>query len=372
MGPIAILGAGGFVGTRLVETLLLGGASEVKAIVRSYRSFASLARFGSPLTITLADAENPAALAQAIQGCSAVVNLTTGTPASIQRSTRAIVQACSEAKVPRFIHMSSAVVYGEVSSPDLADDAPPLSKHWMPYAKAKSAAEVFLRQRQPSLPFQLSVLRPGIVWGPRSQHTLHIVNGLLSRSAWLVDQGQGICNTVYVDNLVAGILACCVDPGDISGFYNVGDAETITWRDFYAAFAEHCAYDMNRALRVSGDSFPWSLRSAIDYVQNFPGINALYHIAKTKLPDGLKASIKARLAGQPVYDSLAQPYAQKPSVDRELWHLQKVQYKLPIAKFQKRFGFKPPVSFEQGARRACDWLSFLGHKPVAAKLARST
>ena len=44
---IAIIGAGGFVGTSLVEALTLHGTADVRAIVRRFRSFAGLSRFGA-------------------------------------------------------------------------------------------------------------------------------------------------------------------------------------------------------------------------------------------------------------------------------------------------------------------------------------
>jgi nucleoside-diphosphate-sugar epimerase len=81
--------------------------------------------------------------------------------------------------------MSSAVVYGEVTSPNIADDSDPICKHWMPYARAKAAAEVFLRNVLSSSPVEIALLRPGIVWGPRSPHTLGIVESLLQKRAFL-------------------------------------------------------------------------------------------------------------------------------------------------------------------------------------------
>src|SRR4051812_11451891 len=111
MSSIAIIGAGGFVGTRLVESLYLDGAAEPRAVVRSFRNFASLSRFGPLLRIEVADAEvGGPALRRALQGVSTVVNLTTGSPASIDRTTRAIYETSLSAGARRLIHLSSAVV----------------------------------------------------------------------------------------------------------------------------------------------------------------------------------------------------------------------------------------------------------------------
>jgi uncharacterized protein YbjT (DUF2867 family) len=44
-GKIAVIGASGFIGSRLIERLVLEQAAEVKAIVRNVSSYPRLARF---------------------------------------------------------------------------------------------------------------------------------------------------------------------------------------------------------------------------------------------------------------------------------------------------------------------------------------
>jgi nucleoside-diphosphate-sugar epimerase len=364
MGTITIIGAAGFVGTRLVESLVLGGHTNIRAVVRSYRSFASLSRFGPAITLTLADAESSAALVPALRGSSVVVNVTTGVPASIIRTTKAIHEACVAARVPRLIHLSSAVVYGEVTSPQVADDSAPLTGHWMPYARAKAAAEIWLRERMSSTSLQVAVLRPGIVWGVRSPHTLAAVRALLDKTAYLVDGGKGIFNSIYIDNLVACIRACCAHRGSVTGFYNVADRELLTWRDFYAAFAAPFGYDMARMPVVSARRFPWSAQALVDYLCALPFVSGLYYGLKSRLPDPVKAKVKALLAGHYNYEGHAHKYVTRPLVERELWSLQRVRHKLPAAKIAHRLGFTPPVTFAEGVKKTLRWLEFVGYTPA--------
>ncbi len=372
MTDIAIIGAGGFVGSRLTESLVLSGHTDVRAIVRSYRNMAGLCRFGSTVDVRRADAEVAASLADALAGARTVVNVTTGPPAGIVRSTNTIYDACVQAGVRRFIHLSSAVVYGDVLT-QIEDDAPPLDKHWMPYARAKAAAEVWLRTRVGRDALDLVVLRPGIVWGVRSPHTIDIARSLASKSAFLVGGGAGVFNGIYIDNLVASISACSAHEGSAAGFYNVGDRETITWREFFEVLGEPLGCDMRRLAEVSGDRFPRSLGSTVDTIQSLPLVNELYHRLKTRVPDGLKAAIKARLEGQYDYSRHGASYAAAPSVSRELWHLQRVRHKLPIDKFAQTFDFSTPVSFLDGIRKTTLWLETLGLvQPVRHQQSKET
>jgi nucleoside-diphosphate-sugar epimerase len=366
---IAIIGAGGFVGSRLTESLVLAGHAGIHAVVRSYRNTAGLCRFGSSIDVRRANAEEMLSLSEALAGVHTVVNVTTGAPAAIVRSTSAIYTACVRAGVSRFVHLSSAVVYGDVLTP-LGDDDPPVAKHWMPYARAKGAAEVWLRERLPSDKLDVVVLRPGIVWGVRSPHTMEFAKALCGKSTYLVDGGRGIFNGIYIDNLVACILAACGHPGHAAGFYNVGDRETVRWQEFFGALGEPLGCDPSRLPQVSGDRFPRSVSSTIETLQALPPVNELYHRLKTRIPDGVKAGIKARLEGDYRYDRVAAAYSDAVPVDRELWHLQRVRHKLPIEKFGRTFAFEPPVSFPDGIRKTIAWLQTLGMVPSSYSVSK--
>ncbi len=278
-------------------------------------------------------------------------------------STRSILEACVAADVPRLIHISSAVVYDEVVSPTLDDDSPPLTQHWMPYAKAKASAEIWLREQLAVVPCQIAVLRPGFVWGVRSPHTMSVINSLLEKRAYLVRDGQGVFNSIYIDNLVACIRTCIDHPDDVRGFYNVADREFVTWRDFYSALAGPLGYDMSQIPSVAGDRFPWSVRAALEYVQLLPVMNDLYYWLRGRLPDRVKSRMKKLLLGKYEYGREVTSYVTQPTVDREVWHLQKVVHKLPTTKFAGKFGFTPPLTFEEGFRRTVHWLAFLGSVP---------
>lgn len=320
--------------------------------------------------IEVADAGDPAALARAIRGAATVVNLTTGAPAGIVRTTKAIFEACCAAGARRLVHLSSAVVYGTVESPDVNDDSPPDTRHWMPYARAKADSEVWLRGQMPAAPCEVIVLRPGLVWGARSPHTLSFMTAILGKKAYLVDGGKWVFNAIHVDNLVACIQVCHEHRGNATGFYNVADREALTWRDFYEAFAPSLGCEVGRLPSVLGDRFPWSAPALVDYFRSLPLMSDLYHRLKAGLPENAKARIKGFLSGRCNYEGVAASYATKPLVDRELWSLQRVKHKLPTRKFERQFGFIPPVSFEEGARRALSWLRALGYAPSQTEVSR--
>lgn len=357
MKSIAVIGAGGFVGSRLVESCLLGEVKGVCAVVRSPRSLGKLCRFGSNLKVKMVDAENADILSEAIKGYSTVVNVTLSQ--RITKSTKTIYSACVAAGVKHFIHLSSAVVYGQVDSPTINDDSPPLTKHWMPYARAKAYSELFLREVSSSSPVEITVLRPGIVWGPCSTWSINAARDLSNNTAYLVGDGEGVCNSIYIDNLISCILTFCRDETDASGFFNVSDAEFVTWRDFYESLAGYLRYDMSKIPNVPSDHFRPSLNSFLNDAKS----HHIYIKIKDKIPENTRALIKIwykkKFVSHKNYNDSSKKLM-KPQVTREMWHLQTVRYELPNAKFSKRFNYKPPVSFCKGTHMTINWLKFIG------------
>ena len=198
---VAVIGACGFVGSQLVEHLASTGETQVRAIGRNPHKLELLSCGTGTVTKHVADAQRPRSLQTAIAGADVVINLVTGSPSTIRRSTRTLYRACVAANVSRLVHLSSAVVYGAVESPLINDDSPPIRGHWMPYARAKAAAERELHAQFGKGDLQITVLRPGIVWGPHSPHILEIARSLCQKRAFLVNDGEGIFNSIFIANL---------------------------------------------------------------------------------------------------------------------------------------------------------------------------
>jgi nucleoside-diphosphate-sugar epimerase len=361
-GAIAILGAGGFVGARMLEMSFLAGRTDIVPVVRSFRSVARVANLG--MSHRLGDASQPESLERALAGCEVVVNLTTGDPADILRTTRSIYRAAVASGVRRLIHASSATVYGQVAQPDLPDDSPPQLDHWMPYAREKGLAENFLRDMMAERRLDIVVLRPGLIWGPRSPWVIRPAVQLASGSAYLVGDGGGICNLIYVDNLVRSIEAVIAHPQQVSGFYNVADDETTTWREYYAAFAAGLGVDPATVHTVPADRFRTGLGGLAEELKKLPP----YQWLKYRLSPETKSAIKLRLKLAFDRDGPAQSgNSASPEVTRDMWHLQTTRHPLPTSRFKAAFGHQNRSSFASGLAASLAWLRFTGFDQVRAQ-----
>ncbi|HWA87440.1 MAG TPA: NAD(P)-dependent oxidoreductase [Opitutus sp.] len=353
---IAIIGASGFVGTRLVEHFHLGDDTEVVAVVRRPSSLALPSRFA--METAVADALDPDAMARAISGSSVVIHAALGDPAQIERMPVTLCLAAASAGVRRLVYLSSASVHGE-NPPPGTDEATPLhTNQLMDYNRAKARAELkfFSECRRHSLIG--FALRPSVVYGPRSRWIADLATELIEGRAWLYQDGHGICNSIYIDNLVHAVACCAHATDDAAGVYLVGDAEEVTWEQFYHAAALHLDVprsDIHQISRLPAFKFTWQ-----DRANRAAASTVVQHLLPF-VPHSLKRSARAVLAAAATTarpDTYALPESPRPRVTQELALLQQCAWKFPHARAAAHLDYRPVVSFAEGMRRSCAWWRF--------------
>ena len=359
MAPrIAVLGASGFVGSRLVELWHLSGWAQVRPVVRNVASLARLARFDLPWQ--LADACDQEALAAVFQGCDAVVNLVVGDPDVIVATATASYRAAEAAGVKRLVFMSSGSVHGQAPDPGTDETSTLHTHHRFAYNNAKVRAERVLTELRSKGNVELSILRPGIVYGPRSRWVSDIADQLLSHSAYLINEGQGICNSIYVDNLIEAIrLALTVPQADREVFI-VGDRERVTWRDFYQHLAVGLGRDLSRVHLLEPPSFETGFSDRLNGLRVSKPVQALLPLVPSTLKEAVKGAIKG-VSAPPSPSPWSLPVKPGPQITKEFAALQQCSVQLPSTKAEAILGYLPTLSFAEGMRRSLGWLRFAGY-----------
>jgi nucleoside-diphosphate-sugar epimerase len=141
---IAVLGASGFIGSRVVEALHLSQRAEVRPVVRRYAGLARAARFD--LDFRVAPATDFAALSTAFAGCDVVIHAIAGDPSVILGTLEAPYRAAQAAGVRRIVYLSSASVHGQSPAPGTDESTPLNDRQPLAYNNAKVQAERKLLQ----------------------------------------------------------------------------------------------------------------------------------------------------------------------------------------------------------------------------------
>ena len=179
---------------------------------------------GIGLPEVLADISDDAAVRTAVSNHDAVIHLAAkvnvvGPEAEYERvnvhGTRAVVNACVTAGVPRLVHVSSPSVAhaGRSLIGRGADPADPATARG-PYARSKAAAELIALDADRA---ELAVVavRPHVVWGPGdTQLVARVVDRARRGRLPFIGSGAALVDTTYVDNAVEALIAAldhCVD-----------------------------------------------------------------------------------------------------------------------------------------------------------------
>ena len=344
MTRVAVLGANGFIGNRTVEMLHASGPYDVRPIVRRASAAALPRRFD--LDVRVADGRDRAALADAFQGCDSVVVSLAGDPSTITGVIDPIYQAAHETGVRRLIYLSSASVHGQAPASGTDERSPLSDRQPLAYNNAKVAAERRLEQLGQPGGLETVILRPGIVFGPRSQWIGGWADEVLSGGAYLVEGANGLCNAVYVDDVVRAILLAMTATQASGRAYLLGQHEPVTWRDLYAPICE--------ALGVEIGNLPDCPLNAAR-PEPAPRAHPLRRFIRRRVPKGVRTGIQSAVRHRP---------ANRPFVSLERAHLQTAQYVPPWTRARDELGYEPAVSFEDGVRHSIEWLVFAGYPVV--------
>jgi nucleoside-diphosphate-sugar epimerase len=231
---ILVTGATGFIGGRVCERLVQAGFKNVRGLVHDFSHAPRVARL--PIELCQGDLMNPKSVKDALADCKIVFHLGLGPGPGIASGTRNLLKTAGDAHVERFVHISTTSVYGLKPAANAATEEARPRPTGNEYSDYKLAAErtvqYFITRGLPA-----AILRPSIVIGPYSHWSIGVINQLRQGNYQLIDEGNGLCNTTYVDNLVDAMLLAAQKPEAVGQIFTITDGERITWGDFVRAHA---------------------------------------------------------------------------------------------------------------------------------------
>jgi nucleoside-diphosphate-sugar epimerase len=246
-----VTGGSGFIGGRLIESLV-GDGYTVRALARSRSSADAVAALGAePVRGELGDAES---LRSAAAGCELAFHAAakvedSGPWAEFERDnvhgTRNVVEACAAAGVRRLVHVSTeAVLIAGEPLVGVDETAPLRTDSRAPYPRSKALAEEVVRGRAPANPvgpgseaeeptgMDSVIVRPRFVWGAGDRTLLPGMVAMVrsGRFAWIGGGGH-LTDITHVDNVVRG-LRLAAEKGRSGEAYFVTDGEPVVFREF--------------------------------------------------------------------------------------------------------------------------------------------
>lgn len=242
-----VTGSNGFLGVSLVQRLLARGETDVRCLVRSgsnCRRLEALLAPGARAQMFVGSLATPAAAADALADVDVVFHLAAslkGAPADMFLNTvvtsKNLLEAVVAAGRPlRLVLVSSFSVYGVAGLPwgIRFDESVPLEPHPErrdPYAQVKLRQERLFREYAERHRLPLTVLRPGVIYGPDGSPFSNRV-GLRLPGLLLHVGGSTRLPLSYVDNCAEAIAVAGSSEAARGEAFNVHDDELLSARQY--------------------------------------------------------------------------------------------------------------------------------------------
>ncbi len=240
---LLITGIGGCIGQRIAELAVARGI-KVRGLQRSPDTSDLAGRLG--IEMIAGSVTDPEIAHRACKDIDLVIHTAAivkeeGDLAEFRKvnveGTLTMAHAAKQAKVKAFVQLSSVVVYG-VRYPKYVTESGPFYQGKNPYCltKLESDQQVLALNNPPD--FGVIVIRAGDVYGPRSvPWVIRPLEMMRSRKFFLLNNGRGVMNHVYVDNLVDAIFLA-LEQEAYGEAFNITDGCETTWKDYYQRLAK--------------------------------------------------------------------------------------------------------------------------------------
>lgn len=252
---ILITGSNGFIGVKVVETLLEYGFSNLRCCVRTSsrleRLKEMLGRFpaGKNVELVAGDLVSRDDCREAAEGVSIVYHLAAGMEKSFAGAfmnsalaTRNLMDAFLEFGQPkRFVNVSSFAVYsnlklkrGALLDENCAlEDAP--QERFDAYCFGKLKQEELVKEYGNRRKLPYVIIRPGAVFGPGKRELSGRI-GIDTFGFFIHLGGSNRLPLTFVSNCAEAIVLAGLKPGVEGEIFNVVDDELLTSRQFLRAY----------------------------------------------------------------------------------------------------------------------------------------
>lgn len=342
-----VTGAPGWLGTRLVQSLVKGvvdvpslGPSDrkVRCLVLPDADASELEALGPQVEIVRGDVTDAASLEPLFAGSkgatvfhsAGIVHPSKGTKQFWDvnvEGTRNMIEAAKKHGVRRFVHVSSNSPIGTNPAKDHVFDESAPYDPYMTYGKTKMEAELVVKRAHETGDIETVIIRPPWFYGPGQppRQTLFF-EMIRDGKAPIVGSGENRRSMAYVDNICQGLLLC-------------EKVEKAAGQIYWIA-----------------DRRPYPMNEIIDTIERVMekdfGVTCAHK--RMKLP-GFASEVAW------VVDATIQgvgAYHQKMHVLSEM----NKTIACTIAKAEKELGYDPKVDLEEGMRRSIQWMLDRGEK----------
>jgi len=269
MAKVFINGAGGFVGSHIVEAFCREGHQVTASDIQG-ADFSIPKKAGAK--IVPADITDPKAVKEVVAGHDVVVNVAgifdLAAPRELMekvnvQGVRNMCEASLDNGVSRFVQLSTVGVYGKPEKTPCSEPDPKNPVDNYGQTKWLGEQEAFRYHREKGLP--VTALRPTLIYGPRSQYGQAMYIGLFSlmkhrgrKGIAMVDSGP-LTHHAHVEDAGRAVLLLAEKDQAVGRAFNLADDAPITFREMMEHTLEPLGMKIGKTIAYK----PWLWQSLI-------------------------------------------------------------------------------------------------------------
>ena len=262
VGPddlLLITGANGFIGNRVVDSLIRSGFRNVRCFVRPSGNLTKLEKViasakSCRVEILKGNLLSRGDCMAAVEGAAVIYHLAAGIEKTFPGcylnsvvTTRNLVEAALQGgSLRRFVNVSSFAVYSNIGMKrrQLLDESCPLETRFMErheaYCFGKTKQDQIVEEYGKARQLPYVIARPGAVYGPGNSGITARV-GIDTFGFFLHLGGSNIIPLTYVDNCADAIALAGIRPGIDGEVFNIVDDDLPTSRSFLKQYKRNVA-----------------------------------------------------------------------------------------------------------------------------------
>ncbi len=251
---VAVTGATGFVGARLVACLRARG-DDVRALALAGDDAEPLSAGGAE--IARGDVRDLAAVRALLRDCELVYHLAGLVPgrsrdpadyyAANVEGTANVGRAALDLGVRHLVHCSTVSVFGVPAATPADEDAPLRPRNV--YGVTKLAAERVVQGLVRDHGLSAVIARPTALYGPGDVRGVRLFRDIARGRLVMLGQGRPRCQLGHVDDVVAGLARCGARRPARGECFILGGAEQPTVGELLVMIAAECGVRL-RAIRL--------------------------------------------------------------------------------------------------------------------------
>lgn len=320
---VLVTGAAGLLGSHVAELSLERG-HVVRVMVRPNENVSWLAQRG--VEVCQGDLTDRSFLEAAVDGIDYALHCAArtgpwGNESEYERvnvyGPKLLVEVAMAAGVRRIVHVSSITVHG-IDIHGTADEEAPLQGGTDPYSKTKVAGERVLQQLIRDKGAPVTIVRPGLIYGPRDSNSFGRFVRLIEKGKMvLFGSGNNHLPLIYVRDVAEGILLASEAEQAVGRAYLLVNDDPVTQRDYFNAIAKELGVPPPRL------HIPYHLALALGAT-----VETVGHLTRMKQPPPLMRFGLQQLGGENLF---------------------------VISRARNELGFCPQITLAEGVRQGIAW-----------------